>query len=84
MEYLKLRSVKEEYLKLRSVEVAIDTEGAIYEMKRKNNDWEILDAVEYWLDDVVVDWYDSLDNYDLMRLAMWCLKYNINPSYNFR
>ncbi len=73
-------------LMLRSVEVAIDEEGWFYELERKGNGYRALIQQEpiYHIEDTVVEWYDELNNYDLMRLTMWVYMYEISTPYNFR
>ena len=39
---------------------------------------------DYDLQHTVVEWYDELNNFDLMRLVMWCIEHNISTPYNFR
>ena len=80
-------------LKLRSVDTAVDTEGNTYEMVRikrgyKSPDigkWVLPDTMpDYDLEHTVVEWFDALDNYDLMKLTMWCIEHKISTPYNFR
>ena len=72
-------------LKLHSVDTAVDTEGNTYEMEKKGNSWvNKYDIPDYDLQHTVVEWYDELDNFDLMRLAMWVYMYEISTPYNFR
>ena len=82
-----------EMLKLRSVDTAVDTEGNTYEMVRikrgyKSPDigkWVLPDAMpDYDLQHTVVEWYDELSNFDLMRLTMWCIEHKISTPYTFR
>ena len=82
-----------EMLKLHSVDTAVDTEGNTYEMVRikrgyKSPDigkWVLPDAMpDYDLQHTVVEWYDELSNFDLMRLTMWCIDNNLKLPYNFR
>ena len=42
------------------------------------------DEPDYYIQDTVVEWFDSLDNYDLMKLTMWCIEHKISTPYNFR
>ena len=71
---------------LRSVEVAIDEEGWFYEIERQGNGYRALLHHEpiHHIEDTVVEWFDELDNYDLMRLTIWVWQYNIKTPYNFR
>ena len=71
---------------LRSVEVAIDEEGWFYELERQGNGYRALLHHEPMgnIADAVVEWFDALDNYDLMRLTMWVYMYEISTPYNFR
>ena len=71
---------------LRSVEVAIDEEGWFYELERQGNGYRALLHHEPMgnIADTVVEWFDELDNYDLMRLTMWVYMYEISTPYNFR
>ena len=71
---------------LRSVEVAIDEEGWFYELERQGNGYRALLHHEPMnnIEDTVVEWYDELDNYDLMVLIMWCIDNNLKLQYNFR
>ena len=72
-------------IKLRSVETAVDTDGGTYEMERKDNDWvNVYDTPDYYIQDTVVEWFDELDNFDLMQLTMWCIEHKISTPYNFR
>ena len=72
-------------LKLYSVDTAVDTDGNTYEMERKGNSWvNKYDIPDYDLQHTVVEWYDELDNFDLMRLTMWVYMYEISTPYNFR
>ena len=72
-------------IKLRSVETAIDTDGGTYEMERKGNDWvNVYDTPDYYIQDTVVEWFDELDNFDLMQLTIWCIEHKIRLKYNFR
>ena len=75
-------------LMLRSVEVAVDEEGWIYELERERygNGYRALVHHEpmHNITDTVVEWYDELDNYDLMKLTMWCIENKISTPYNFR
>ena len=72
-------------VKLRSVETAVDTDGGTYEMERKGNDWiNVYDEPDYYIQDIVVEWFDELSNFDLMRLTIWVWQYNIETPYNFR
>ena len=73
-----------EMLMLRSVETAVDTEGNTYGMERKGNGWERNSEPDYDLQHTVVEWYGELDNYDLMKLTMWCIENKISTPYNFR
>ena len=75
----------EELLILHSVDTAVDTKGNTYEIERKGNGWKrISDIPDYDLEHTVVEWYDELNNLDLMRLAMWVYMYEISTPYNFR
>ena len=71
---------------LRSVEVAIDEEGWFYELERIRNGYRALLHHEpiHHIEDTVVEWFDELDNYDLMVLTMWCIDNNLKLQYNFR
>mgnify|MGYP003657502532 FL=1 len=71
---------------LRSVEVAIDEEGWFYELERQGNGYRALLHHEPMgnIADAVVEWFDALDNYDLMVLTMWCIDNNLKLPYNFR
>ena len=71
---------------LRSVEVAIDEEGWFYELERQGNGYRALLHHEpiHHIEDTVAEWFDALDNYDLMRLTMWVYMYEISTRYNFR
>ena len=71
---------------LRSVEVAIDEEGWFYELEMQGNGYRALLHHEpiHHIEDTVVEWFDALDNYDLMRLTMWVYMYEISTPYNFR
>tara|TARA_R100001244_G_scaffold124082_1_gene93883 strand:- start:264 stop:509 length:246 start_codon:yes stop_codon:yes gene_type:complete len=78
-------------VKLRSVETAVDINGGTYEMEREGNNWvnkyrvsKGNDEPDYYIQDTVVEWFDSLDNYDLMKLTMWCIEHKISTPYNFR
>ena len=75
-------------LMLRSVEVAVDEEGWIYELERERhgNGYRALLHHEpmHNITDIVVEWYDALDNYDLLKLTMWCIENKISTPYNFR
>ena len=82
-----------EMLKLRSVDTAVDTEGGTYEMVRIKRgyktpnigQWVQPDAIpDYYIQDTVVEWFDELSNYDLMKLTMWCIEHKISIPYNFR
>ena len=71
---------------LRSVEVAIDEEGWFYELERQGNGYRALLHHEPMnnIEDTVVEWFDALDNYDLMVLTMWCIDNNLKLQYNCR
>ena len=82
-----------EMLKLHSVDTAVDTEGNTYEMVREKRGYKtpnlgkwILrgELPDYDLEHTVVEWYDELGNFDLMRLTMWCIEHKISTPYNFR
>jgi hypothetical protein len=74
-----------EMLKLHSVDTAVDTEGNTYEMERIGNSWVNKYAIpDYDLEHTVVEWYDELGNFDLMRLTMWCIEHKISTPYTFR
>ena len=45
---------------------------------------ELARVPDYYLSDTVVEWYDELHNYDLIRLAIWCYENEIYLPYNFR
>ena len=45
---------------------------------------ELARIPDYYLSDTVVEWYDELHNYDLIRLAIWCYENEIYLPYNFR
>jgi hypothetical protein len=72
--------MKVEILILHSIDCAVDTEGNVYQ------EWEDKKGKygSYPLEDTVVEWYDELDNFDLMRLTMWVYMYEISTPYNFR
>ncbi len=81
----------EEILILHSIDCVVDKKGNVfqewkYKKKRYGSDmhWlgNILEA--HPLEDTVVEWYDELDNFDLMRLTMWVYMYEISTPYNFR
>ena len=71
---------------LRSVEVAIDEEGWFYELERQGNGYRALLHHEPMgnIEDTVVEWFDELDNFDLMQLTIWCIEHKIRLKYNFR
>ena len=73
-------------VKLHSVDTAVDTDGNTYEMERKDNGKLVnkYDVPDYDLENTVVEWYDGLNNLDLMKLTMWCIEHKISLSYNFR
>ncbi len=73
-------------VKLHSVDTAVDTDGNTYEMERKDNGKWVnkYDVPDYDLENTVVEWYDGLNNLDLMKLTMWCIEHKISLSYNFR
>ena len=79
-------------VKLRSVETAVDVNGGTYEMGREGNDWSPKcylglrpnDEPDYYIQDTVVEWFDELDNFDLMQLILWCQEHKIRLKYNFR
>ena len=54
----------------------VDCEGLCLNCKRH--------LVDYYIQDTVVEWFDELDNYDLMKLTMWCIEHEISTPYNFR
>ena len=75
----------EKLLILHSVDTAVDIEGNTYEIERKGNSWKRKsDIPDYDLQHTVVEWYDELDNFDLMKLTMWCIEHKISTPYNFR
>ena len=45
---------------------------------------ELARVPENYLSETVVEWYDELDNFDLMRLTIWCYDNEIYIPYNFR
>ena len=59
-------------VKLHSVDTAVDTDGNTYEMERKDNGKWVnkYDVPDYDLENTVVEWYDGLNNLDLMKLTM--------------
>ena len=70
----------EDILILHSLDCAVDIEGNVYqEWKDKKGECSV-----YPLEDTVVEWYDELDNFDLMRLTIWVWQHNIRTPYNFR
>ena len=73
-------------VKLHSVDTAVDTDGNTYEMERKDNGKWVnkYDVPDYDLENTVVEWYDGLNNLDLMKLTMWCIEHKIRLPYNFR
>ena len=81
-----LKSNCPKVLMLRSVEVAIDEEGWFYELERQGNGYRALLHHEPMnnIEDTVVEWFDSLSNYELMRLTVWCYEHEISTPYNFR
>ena len=81
-----LKSNCPKVLMLRSVEVAIDEEGWFYELERIRNGYRALLHHEpiHHIEDTVAEWFDALDNYDLIVLTMWCIDNNLKLPYNFR
>jgi hypothetical protein len=73
-------------VKLHSVGTAVDTDGNTYEMERKDSGKWVnkYDVPDYDLENTVVEWYDGLNNLDLMKLTMWCIEHKIRLPYNFR
>ena len=70
----------QDILILHSIDCAVDKKGNVYqEWKDKKGKYG-----SYPLEDTVVEWYDELDNFDLMKLTMWCIEHKISTPYNFR
>ena len=70
----------QDILILHSIDCAVDKKGNVYqEWKDKKGKYG-----SYPLENTVVEWYDELNNYDLMVLIMWCIDNNIKLLYNFR